>query len=103
MMEGAVSGGTGPSCLKSLSIAPMCRSVHLEHALTKLAGITSKQQCVGADHSVQQHYKLWLAGFMGSSHGNACQPLASPCVDRIITQVCTCLTTAGVSAGSWIP
>lgn len=66
---------------------PMCRVVNLGPALTTLAGITSRQQRGGADHSVQEHYKLWLVGFMGRPHGNACRPLASPCLDCITVQM----------------
>ena len=51
-----------------------CRVVNLEPGLTEVAGITSRQRRGYADHCVQQHYKLRLVGFMGSSHGNARQP-----------------------------
>lgn len=51
---------------------PMCRVVNLEPALTTLAGITSRQQRGGADHSAQEHYKLWLVRFMGRRQSNAC-------------------------------
>lgn len=66
---------------------PMCRVVNLGPALTTLAGITSRQQRGGADHSAQEHYKLWLVGFMGRPHGNARRPLASPCLDCITVQM----------------
>lgn len=56
----------------ALEWSPMCRVVNLGPALTALAGITSRQQRGGADHSAQEHYKLWLVRFMGSRHSNAC-------------------------------
>lgn len=56
---------------------PMCRVVNLGPALTKSAGITSRQRRGGADHSAQEHYKLWLVGFMGFVHGNACRPFSA--------------------------
>lgn len=78
MMEGAVSGGNGPSCLSSLRMVSHvpCWSILVQRS-PALAGITSRQQRGDADHSVQQQYKLWLVGFMGIPHGNACPPFIS--------------------------
>lgn len=55
-----------------LERSPMCRVVNLGPELTTLAGITSREQRGDTDYPVQEHYKLWLVGFMGSPHGNAC-------------------------------
>lgn len=65
----------------------MCRVVNLGPALTTLAGVTSRQQRGDADHSAQEHYKLWLVGFMGRPHRNACRPLASLCLDCMAIQM----------------
>lgn len=53
--------------------SPVCRVVNLETELTTLAGITSREQRGDSDYPVQRHIKLWLVGFMGSPHGNACR------------------------------
>lgn len=62
--------------LVALEWFPMCRVVNLGPAVTTLAGITSRQQRGGADHSAQEHYKLWLVRFMGRRIAMRGRPLA---------------------------
>lgn len=75
MMSSAVSGGLWSVLSQEVfQIASMCRSAPswgLPAPTKTRPGSPRNSSVVDADRPAQQHYKLWLAGFMGSSHGNA--------------------------------